>query len=52
LKTRYQNRATDHDDDPDGDDESVVTRHDRAELGKRRTLRERGPRVSGDLDPR
>jgi hypothetical protein len=52
LKTRYQNRATDHDDDPDGDDESVVTRHGRAQLGKCRALRERGPRVSGDLDPR
>ena len=27
LKTRHQNRATDDDGDPDGDDDSVVARH-------------------------
>ena len=38
LKTRHQNRAADHDDDPDGDDEPVVTRHGRAEPGERRAF--------------
>jgi hypothetical protein len=52
LKTRHQNRAADYDDDPDADDEPVVARHGRAESAEPRAFGERGPRVTGDLDPR
>jgi hypothetical protein len=51
LKARHQDRTANYDDDPDGDHESVVTRHGRAESGKRRASGERVPRVTGDLDP-
>ena len=38
LKARHQDRAADHDDDPDGDHEPVVARHGRAEPGECRAF--------------
>ena len=38
LEARHQERAPDHDDDPDSNHEPVVAHHGRAEPGKRRAF--------------